>query len=159
MSRIPIDWVKVRRLLFGAGMIAYVLAWFLPALDMSGSEFGRLGGQWAFMFSLVPAPDFPSVSKVLYATSALTNGVLVVVLFRQLIPRWPDPGRPLLITLAILGVFNLHPFFSAEGRLLIGYYLWAGSYFLVALAPGSTPHTGGLAPSVEFHNPPPRHHQ
>jgi hypothetical protein len=116
------------------GTVIYVLAWLLPAFEHRNDMLGTtsvtvLQGWEAFWFALRSAEL--SLSGFLNPGSALTNLVLVTTLL-DASSAVHIPHPVLRITLSLCALLNTHWWFRAEsGSLRIGYYWWAGSFFLI----------------------------
>ncbi len=119
------------------GIVMYVVAWFLPTLNIRfGSlNMGIIPGWVAFLDALQSYRWFPGpwYLMVIYVASALSNAVIVgalalVFIARRSLPRFL---RAMLVASAVL---NTHWFVQIEYRrdLMIGYYLWASSFFVIA---------------------------
>jgi hypothetical protein len=119
--------------LLGA-VAANVLGWALPVVyDDRGWRAFRVA-----LSPLLPYEDFkiePGFLLVLSVASALTNllfGVLAVALVLR-----PDRARAILWAAAAATLLNLHwPISMGDERRLLesGYFIWVGSFALLALA-------------------------
>ena len=128
------------------GTITHVLAWFLPAIVIdNGDVFGSttVRGWEAFRFALLSAFEFPEdlkvsriSSNILATASALSNlalaGTFVDVLLNA---GHPHPAiRAALFVCAVLNTqWLFRAWLSREFDLRVGYYLWAGSFFVIAI--------------------------
>src|SRR4051794_6592087 len=114
------------------GAVAYVLAWFLPTIEHREDFLGVKKvtvyyGWYAFWFAL--RSEGFSFSRLLSTGSALTNLMLVAALV-DVSTAAGGPHRVLQVALVACAVLNTHWWFRA-GDLRIGYYWWAGSFFLI----------------------------
>jgi hypothetical protein len=115
------------------GAVAYVLAWFLPTIEHREDFLGVKKvtvyyGWYAFWFAL--RSEGFSFSRLLSTGSALTNLILVAALV-DVSTAAGGPHRVLQVALVACAVLNTHWWFRADD-LRIGYYWWAGSFFLIA---------------------------
>ncbi len=120
------------------GTVMYVVAWFLPTLNIRfGSlDGGTIPGWVALLYALQSFGggfQMPWYLRVLYVASALSNTVTVGVLAVVFIVRH-SPLRMLRAMLVASALLNTHWFVQSEYRhdLMIGYYLWASSFFVIA---------------------------
>jgi hypothetical protein len=123
------------RVLVLVGAVIYVIAWFVPV--HSGLSSSIVPGWEAFKVALISPFDdadpwyyFPHV-----IASALSNFALVGALTLSLVAR-RSPPRLLRWILIVSALLNTHWLVLNEDRgdLKIGYYLWASSFFLIAVA-------------------------
>jgi hypothetical protein len=131
-----------RRTILIAGLLTYVVAWFLPVLTFGTTlASGRLPGWEALRLALVPIVPYQgftsgmSWGSAFYVLSGLTNLLMVGGAFILLRATGPAP-RCLPTLLAAAAVLNTWWYFDGTLRtdLLIGYYTWVLSFFIVALA-------------------------
>ena len=127
------------RVLVLVGTVMYVVAWLLPVHNSLGDlGSGKLPGWEAFLIALVAPYDQWSSSPwylvLAYNGSALSNIFLIVAVAIVLGTGRIAP-RFLRAILMVSAVLNTHWFVLGDhrGDLRIGYYLWAGSFFLITL--------------------------
>ena len=134
--------MKTRRKILIVGLFTYVVAWFLPVIT-SGTTLasGRLPGWEALRLALVPIVPYHgftssmSWGSVFSVISGLTNLLMVGGAFILLRTAGPAP-RFLSVSLAAAAALNTWWYFEGSLRadLLIGYYMWVLSFFIVAVA-------------------------
>lgn len=145
----------ISRLLVIVGAVSYVLAWLLLAkkfkVDFLGESTVHTFRGWeAFWFALMSEwpdkGDPPSewTGFLLTRASALSNFILAGALLDVFLNA--DHPHPFLRrTLFVCAVLNTFWLLNADrAELRIGYYLWAGSFFLIAAGLATT---GGVAAS------------
>ena len=114
------------------GTVLYVLAWFVPVHNSLPSSV--LPGWEAFTTALWPyGSSDPWYAGLHFVASAVSNFFLVGALVLVFVAR-RSPPRFLRAIIVASAVLNTHWFVLSESRsdLRIGYYLWAGSFFLIA---------------------------
>jgi hypothetical protein len=138
------------------GAAIYVLAWLLPALkdfeDGGSRHAARLRGWQAFWHALMsgwPSKGSPFSEwylSLFYKASALSNFILAGTLLDVFLNAGHHPHPVLRTALFVCAVLNTHWLLLSKFRvgLRIGYYLWAGSFFLITA--GFPTATEGPAP-------------
>ena len=126
-------------LLFGIGI--YALAWFVPVIDDGATlADGRLPGWEAFrvaISTLWPYEDFSYdgwFSAFIGTVTGLTNVwflLAVIILLRGPHSKRRIVGWGLLVA-ALVNTYWLVMFFGETTELRLGYYLWLGSFAVVA---------------------------
>jgi hypothetical protein len=116
--------------------VMYVVAWMLPVeSNLPTLRQGVLPGWAAFRLSLWPydTGSGPWYTLAHYVASSLSNFVFLGALVATRAGRKRASGALLVILLACAAL-NTHWFVINGDRqdLRIGYYLWAGSFFLLS---------------------------
>ena len=130
--------------LVGVALI-YVLAWLVPVME-DGTTLTRGGvpGWEALRLALLPVIPYGGITgdrsplSLVGVISALTN-VLFIASFTLLALHPRKPHRRLFWGL-VAGLDNTFWFLISDerGSLLVGYYLWLGSFVALAAAARST---------------------
>lgn len=129
-----------RRALFFTGTLMFVAAWFLPVVKEGTTlSSGTLPGWQAFRVSLDPLwpYDNPSASgdpfyfKVLGVVSGLSNVVFVGALVTVGLSARSRALWKVLLACALINTFWF-VLSSDRNGFRMGYYLWVGSYFVLA---------------------------
>lgn len=123
------------------GAVVWVLAWFLPVCK-EGSTLadGILPGWEAFRVALSPAWDYsPHISyqahflnKVLSIVSGFSNFVFLAAFLLARHKKFVPAIWKLLLVCAVINLITWCDFGLSDAGLKIGYYLWMGSFFLLA---------------------------
>jgi hypothetical protein len=133
-------------MLVGAA-IAFAASWFAPVVAFpdastwfsSAPQTDVYAGWRTFwvVLGLLWAPKGPEdwsdlFSFAIYVASALTNFIFLLA-FVAVFSRWNALLRPLQWAVLVAGALDLYWLFSVD-HLMIGYYLWVVSFFLLAAA-------------------------
>lgn len=119
-----------------AAVVAHALSWSLPVID-------DYRGWQAFRVALtpiVPYDDFSSggvwYERVLSIASGLTNVLFLAALLALATARarWLPVSTRGLIAAAVLNLYWFVMMGDDRGELRIGYYLWVGSFLVLAAA-------------------------
>jgi hypothetical protein len=115
---------------------SHVLSWFLPVVD-------AYRGWQAFRVALTPIlayEDFTSgtiwYERTLSVASGLTNGVFLVavLVLAGARPAWQRIGTWALLAGAAVNLYWFVMMGDDREELRIGYYVWIGSFLLLAAA-------------------------
>jgi hypothetical protein len=154
------DHVNPRKNLAWIGFVAYALAWFMPTLmvgsrttpPMYSKDPDSMGGAQAFVWALLEPLDLNESTlghwalDILAGCSALTNVLMLIVLGamalgKRVRPRW---------TWCLIGAGILNAWWLARftDDLLLGYYLWWLSFFVVGYAARTSPRLPSVSESA-----------
>ncbi len=129
-----------RKLTFAIGLLLFTSAWLLPVHEHGIALPEGLPGWEAFLIALFPAGTKGYLDGVLRIASALTNLLILVVLFAR--PWRADRlSRILGCALALTLPLNAQWYLNIGPHLRIGYYLWWTSFGILS--------AGCLLPAVK----------
>jgi len=122
--------MTLRKTIVGLGIVAFIGSWFLPVIhEVNGWKafLVAFGGFWT------PLEDWPH--HLVMALTTLTNVVMIVAIgafIRRgaLQSRWAWG----LIIAGVFDTYWLKPLLQEGADILIGFYLWWLSFFVVGLA-------------------------
>ena len=130
-------------LLMLAAWTAFVVAWFLPVIDVPVIEGGGtlvkgvLPGWQAFRIALAVDPSSSWLGSTLSIAAALTNALMLV---SPVVLLAAPAGRPIapwlgwgFVAATLLDLVWVWPPMAPRGALRVGYWLWVGSFGLAAL--------------------------